>query len=47
MSDDGFLFSYDPKRSYILEMEEKKKSEQQQNADYDPYNYRVVEHPTT
>ncbi|XP_032673005.1 proton-coupled amino acid transporter-like protein CG1139 isoform X2 [Odontomachus brunneus] len=28
-------------------MEEKKKSAHEQNTDYDPYNYRVVEHPTT
>ncbi|XP_014470140.1 PREDICTED: proton-coupled amino acid transporter 1-like isoform X2 [Dinoponera quadriceps] len=29
-------------------MEEKKKSAHEQNyADYDPYNYRMVEHPTT
>jgi len=30
-----------------LELEEKKKGAHEQEDDYDPYNYRVVEHPTT
>lgn len=30
---------------YVMELEEKKKNEQEN--DYDPYDYRVVEHPTT
>ncbi|KAH0948889.1 hypothetical protein HN011_005914 [Eciton burchellii] len=32
---------------YALELEEKKKSVNEQNDDYEPYDYRVVEHPTT
>lgn len=32
---------------YVLELEEKKKSVHTQEDDYDPYSYRVVEHPTT
>ncbi|XP_012531464.2 proton-coupled amino acid transporter-like protein CG1139 [Monomorium pharaonis] len=34
---------------YVLELEEKKKNgeRKEKEDDYDPYNYRVVEHPTT
>lgn len=32
---------------YVLELEEKKKNEHKHENDYDPYDYRVVEHPTT
>ncbi|XP_024881850.1 proton-coupled amino acid transporter-like protein CG1139 [Temnothorax curvispinosus] len=33
---------------YVLELEEKKKkNSNEQENDYDPYKYRVVEHPTT
>ncbi|XP_071558190.1 proton-coupled amino acid transporter-like protein acs isoform X2 [Temnothorax nylanderi] len=32
---------------YVLELEEKKKNSHEQENDYDPYKYRVVEHPTT
>ncbi|KAG7209493.1 hypothetical protein KM043_015578 [Ampulex compressa] len=43
--------SYEPKESrtsvYVLELEEKRKSVQEQDGDYDPYDHRVVEHPTT
>ncbi|XP_070515233.1 proton-coupled amino acid transporter-like protein CG1139 [Cardiocondyla obscurior] len=31
---------------YVLELEEKKSTQKQEN-DYEPYDYRVVEHPTT
>ncbi|XP_012236040.1 proton-coupled amino acid transporter-like protein CG1139 [Linepithema humile] len=32
---------------YVLELEEKKKSTDEKDENYDPYSYRVVEHPTT
>ncbi|XP_017788097.1 PREDICTED: proton-coupled amino acid transporter-like protein CG1139 isoform X2 [Habropoda laboriosa] len=32
---------------YVLELEDKKKSVQEYEEDYDPYNHRVVQHPTT
>ncbi|KAM0733201.1 Proton-coupled amino acid transporter-like protein [Formica fusca] len=32
---------------YSLELEEKTKNVDEQDDDYDPYDYRVVEHPTT
>lgn len=31
---------------YVLELEEKKKNVYEQENDYDPYEHRVVEHPT-
>ncbi|XP_012147340.2 proton-coupled amino acid transporter-like protein acs isoform X1 [Megachile rotundata] len=43
--------SYDPSQKktsiYVMEMEEKKKSVQEFQDDYDPYDHRVVTHPTT
>ncbi|XP_017788095.1 PREDICTED: proton-coupled amino acid transporter-like protein CG1139 isoform X1 [Habropoda laboriosa] len=42
---------YDPSQNknkvYVLELEDKKKSVQEYEEDYDPYNHRVVQHPTT
>ena len=42
---------YEPKRNrtsvYVMEMEDKKKSVQECQDDYDPYDHRTVEHPTT
>ncbi|XP_070155563.1 proton-coupled amino acid transporter-like protein CG1139 isoform X2 [Polyergus mexicanus] len=35
------------KHVYSLELEEKTKNVDEQDDDYDPYDYRVVEHPTT
>ncbi|XP_043253727.1 proton-coupled amino acid transporter-like protein CG1139 [Colletes gigas] len=32
---------------YVLELEDKKKSVQEYEEDYNPYDHRVVEHPTT
>lgn len=47
----AFFYSYgsNEKRDnvYSLELEEKRKSVDEQDDDYDPYDYRVVEHPTT
>lgn len=42
---------YEPKRNrtsvYVMEMEDKKKSVQECEDAYDPYDHRTVEHPTT
>ncbi|CAD1480013.1 unnamed protein product, partial [Heterotrigona itama] len=41
---------YDPSRKsniYVLELEEKKKSVQEYEEDYNPYDHRDVTHPTT
>ncbi|KOC67166.1 Proton-coupled amino acid transporter 1, partial [Habropoda laboriosa] len=47
----NFCSSYDPSQNknkvYVLELEDKKKSVQEYEEDYDPYNHRVVQHPTT
>lgn len=44
-------FSYDPTHDksniYVLELEEKKKSVQEYEEDYNPYEHRMVAHPTT
>lgn len=40
--------SYDHKSNiYVMELEEKKKSVQEYEEDYDPYVHRNVTHPTT
>lgn len=40
--------SYDHKSNiYVMELEEKKKSVQEYEEDYDPYDHRNVTHPTT
>lgn len=44
----GYQNGFEQNRNnvYVLEIKEKKKSKQEED-DYDPYNYRAVQHPTT
>ncbi|XP_076232467.1 proton-coupled amino acid transporter-like protein acs isoform X2 [Calliopsis andreniformis] len=43
----GYESGHNRSKIYVLELEEKKKSVQEYEEDYNPYDHREVEHPTT
>ncbi|CAK9823226.1 Proton-coupled amino acid transporter-like protein CG1139 [Anthophora retusa] len=47
VNQNGYEPSQNKNKVYVLELEDKKKSVQEYEEDYDPYNHRVVAHPTT
>ncbi|CAK9809795.1 Proton-coupled amino acid transporter-like protein CG1139 [Anthophora plagiata] len=47
VNQNGYEPSQNKNKVYVLELEDKKKSVQECEEDYDPYNHRVVAHPTT